>query len=326
MRQTNRRHDLVAVHVEDPREQELPDVGILALEDAETGEVIELDTASAAVRKRFKERRPRNAAGALVIDFRSEGVDTLQLQHGYAVHARPAAILQDPRAQTGMNRRTRAARDAIAAARVSLAALAAGACRIAMAAGEASEDIRDIRGPKLILPWWFVAAVIGGVVLIALLGYPPLAAADGAGAPACCCLSRSALARLEEIRPLMQPARAREFSIAVSDIVRTLHRAAFRRHRHAADHRGVPARSARIAGSALLRHRALLAEFLHQCDLVKFAGLSLTAAEHGIAAPQRARFRARDLEARAGGGPRPGRPRLLVRGRHLAGPPSEGGA
>ena len=79
MRQTNRRHDLVAVHVEDPHEQELPDVGILALEDAETGEVIELDTASAAVRKRYKaaaeERRRR-----LVIDFRCEGVDTLQLR------------------------------------------------------------------------------------------------------------------------------------------------------------------------------------------------------------------------------------------------------
>jgi len=79
MRQTNSRHDLVAVHVEDPREQELPDVGILALEDAETGEIVELDTASASVRKRFKEgaaERSRN----LVTDFRAEGVDTLQLQ------------------------------------------------------------------------------------------------------------------------------------------------------------------------------------------------------------------------------------------------------
>src|SRR6202142_627677 len=46
MRQTNRRHDLVAVHVEDPHEKELPNLGILALEDAETGEIIELDTAS----------------------------------------------------------------------------------------------------------------------------------------------------------------------------------------------------------------------------------------------------------------------------------------
>ena len=35
MRRTNRRHDLIAVQVEDPRERELPDVGIVALEDAE---------------------------------------------------------------------------------------------------------------------------------------------------------------------------------------------------------------------------------------------------------------------------------------------------
>jgi uncharacterized protein (DUF58 family) len=79
MRQTNRRHDLVAVHVEDPHEKELPNVGILALEDAETGEVIEVDTASAAVRKRFKEQSAQSSR-RLVSDFRSEGVDTLQLQ------------------------------------------------------------------------------------------------------------------------------------------------------------------------------------------------------------------------------------------------------
>jgi uncharacterized protein (DUF58 family) len=78
-RQTNRRHDLIAVHVEDPREQELPNVGIVALEDAETGEVVELDTARAAVRKRFSDlsmarsRRLRN-------DLRAEGVDTVPLR------------------------------------------------------------------------------------------------------------------------------------------------------------------------------------------------------------------------------------------------------
>lgn len=79
MRRTNRRHDLVAVHVEDPREKELPDVGIVALEDAESGEVIELDTASGAVRKRFKELSSERCR-RLVSDFRSEGIDTLQLQ------------------------------------------------------------------------------------------------------------------------------------------------------------------------------------------------------------------------------------------------------
>jgi len=79
MRRTNRRHDLVAVHVEDPREKELPDVGIVALEDAESGEVIELDTASRAVRKRFKDLSSERSR-RLVSDFRSEGIDTLQLQ------------------------------------------------------------------------------------------------------------------------------------------------------------------------------------------------------------------------------------------------------
>jgi uncharacterized protein (DUF58 family) len=79
MRQTNRRHDLIAVHVEDPHERSLPNVGILALEDAETGEIIELDTASAAVRKRFNDMAMERSR-KLVTDFRSEGIDTLQLQ------------------------------------------------------------------------------------------------------------------------------------------------------------------------------------------------------------------------------------------------------
>src|SRR6202167_344742 len=79
VRQTNRRHDLIAIHIEDPREKDLPNVGIIALEDAETGEIIELNTARATVRKRFNElslersRRLRN-------DLRAEGVDTVQLR------------------------------------------------------------------------------------------------------------------------------------------------------------------------------------------------------------------------------------------------------
>jgi uncharacterized protein (DUF58 family) len=79
MRQTNRRHDLIAVHIEDPRERVLPDVGVVTLEDAETGEVVELDTADPLVRGRFNgqaiERIER-----LIGDIRSEGVDTLELK------------------------------------------------------------------------------------------------------------------------------------------------------------------------------------------------------------------------------------------------------
>ena len=78
-RQTNRRHDLIAIHIEDPREKELPNVGIIALEDAETGEIIELDTARAAVRKRFSEISAERAQ-RLKSDLRAEGVDIVQLR------------------------------------------------------------------------------------------------------------------------------------------------------------------------------------------------------------------------------------------------------
>ncbi len=78
-RQTNRRHDLIAIHVEDPREKELPNVGIIALEDAETGEIIELNTARAAVRKRFNELSLERCR-RLRSDLRAEGVDTVQLR------------------------------------------------------------------------------------------------------------------------------------------------------------------------------------------------------------------------------------------------------
>jgi uncharacterized protein (DUF58 family) len=79
MRQMNRRHDLVAVHIEDPRERVLPDVGLLSLEDAETGEVVELDTADHLVRGRFNAQALERIE-RLVGDVRSEGVDILQLK------------------------------------------------------------------------------------------------------------------------------------------------------------------------------------------------------------------------------------------------------
>jgi uncharacterized protein (DUF58 family) len=46
-------HDVVALHVRDPHERELPDVGLVALEDAETGEVVELDTGRRKIREKF---------------------------------------------------------------------------------------------------------------------------------------------------------------------------------------------------------------------------------------------------------------------------------
>jgi uncharacterized protein (DUF58 family) len=78
MRQTNRRHDLVALHIQDAREKSLPDVGVLAIEDAETDEVVELDTADPEVRARFA-AEVEDRTQRLVRGFRAEAIDTLDL-------------------------------------------------------------------------------------------------------------------------------------------------------------------------------------------------------------------------------------------------------
>jgi uncharacterized protein (DUF58 family) len=54
LRSTTKRHDVVAISLEDPRESELPRIGLLELEDCETGERTLVDTNSAAVRAAFK--------------------------------------------------------------------------------------------------------------------------------------------------------------------------------------------------------------------------------------------------------------------------------
>ncbi|MDX2170796.1 MAG: DUF58 domain-containing protein [Deltaproteobacteria bacterium] len=57
LRVANRRHDLIAVALEDPREQELPDVGLIALEDPESGETVIADTGDPRLRVEFARRQ-----------------------------------------------------------------------------------------------------------------------------------------------------------------------------------------------------------------------------------------------------------------------------
>ncbi|MCK5147422.1 DUF58 domain-containing protein [bacterium] len=56
LRIANKRHDIVAIQMEDPRERDLPDVGFIELEDAETGEQIVLDTRDPMVRQAFSSK------------------------------------------------------------------------------------------------------------------------------------------------------------------------------------------------------------------------------------------------------------------------------
>ena len=74
---TNARHDLVCVHLNDPRESMLPPAGLVTLEDAETGELLEVDSNRSAVREKFAATNSERLA-ELDRAFRRAGVDTLR--------------------------------------------------------------------------------------------------------------------------------------------------------------------------------------------------------------------------------------------------------
>jgi uncharacterized protein (DUF58 family) len=79
LRIANRRHDVVAVQITDRYEMQLPALGRLTLEDAETGEILEINTADAASRDAFAVRRQKQLAD-LARQFRSSGIDAIQLR------------------------------------------------------------------------------------------------------------------------------------------------------------------------------------------------------------------------------------------------------
>jgi uncharacterized protein (DUF58 family) len=76
---TNTRHDIICLHLHDPRESELPDAGLVTIEDAETGELLELDSARSGVRERFASINAERLA-ELDRALNRTGVDTLRLK------------------------------------------------------------------------------------------------------------------------------------------------------------------------------------------------------------------------------------------------------
>jgi uncharacterized protein (DUF58 family) len=79
MRQANRRHDVVAVQITDRFELELPALGYLVLKDAETGEVVEVNTGDERKRTAFRQRQVK-AQNELRRLFQSAGVDAIQVR------------------------------------------------------------------------------------------------------------------------------------------------------------------------------------------------------------------------------------------------------
>ena len=73
-----RRHDVIAVSIIDPREVSMPNVGLVELEDAETGETVVIDTGSTAVRQEY-EQLGKGQQARLRDLFRSMGVDQVEV-------------------------------------------------------------------------------------------------------------------------------------------------------------------------------------------------------------------------------------------------------
>lgn len=73
------KHDLVALHIVDPREQELPKIGWFAAEDPETGDVVWVDSGSKNVRDAFKQQQARQLAAVTAFCAR-QNIDRVQIE------------------------------------------------------------------------------------------------------------------------------------------------------------------------------------------------------------------------------------------------------
>ncbi len=74
-----RKHDTVAIRILDPREEELPDAGLVRLQDSETGRWLWVDTGSRRVRERYTAWN-RRKTGELNEMFSRSGVDAVTLE------------------------------------------------------------------------------------------------------------------------------------------------------------------------------------------------------------------------------------------------------
>ena len=74
----NKRHDIIAVRITDPRDLELPDAGILALNDAESGKRYLVDSSKSSVRKTYKEKASQRTKELNAL-LGSTGIDAIDI-------------------------------------------------------------------------------------------------------------------------------------------------------------------------------------------------------------------------------------------------------
>lgn len=78
---TNRKHDLVALHVRDRHEEKLVDLGLVPFQDPENGETLWIDTSDASVRKKYETERKKQVNELREV-FRKAGVDAAPVYTG----------------------------------------------------------------------------------------------------------------------------------------------------------------------------------------------------------------------------------------------------
>ncbi len=79
LRVANQRHDVIALRITDPREVELPAVGLIQLEDPETGRMMLVNTRNAKLRKKYEQLRRKHLAEQAHA-FRSMNVDRVEIR------------------------------------------------------------------------------------------------------------------------------------------------------------------------------------------------------------------------------------------------------
>jgi hypothetical protein len=145
----------------------------------------------------------------------------------------------------------------------------------AAAFAEAAQDIRDIRGPKSVSGFSLLTTVLAAVIIVGLCTYVVWRRRHRGIKHRTLTLSELTLERLDSIRPLMLPETARAFGIAASELIRDYIEKRFEVVATQRTTEEFLQTLLQNSNETLLRHRPLLAEFLQQCDLVKFAGDSL---------------------------------------------------
>jgi uncharacterized membrane protein len=140
---------------------------------------------------------------------------------------------------------------------------------------ETADDIRDIRGPKTVAGSWVLPAALAAAIVLAFVAYILWRRRRRRVEPRTLTLLELTLQRLDDTRPLMRPETARAFGIAASEVIRDYIEKRFSVVATQRTTEEFLQALLRNSNETLVRHRPLLAEFLQQCDFIKFAGDSL---------------------------------------------------